>query len=81
MNNSLKPKIRVHKSAYTDVRVLYRNDLKEALKKQAKQIVEKIEKEIQRLETEEDKNKDLWEDGRIDGSIKTLRWVLQEMKK
>jgi len=55
--------------------------IEEALKEQAKQLVEKIEKEIQRLETEEDKNKDLWEDGRIDGSIKTLRWVLQEMKK
>jgi len=36
--NTKRVKIRVHKSAYTDVRTLYRNDLKEALKKQAKDI-------------------------------------------
>ena len=53
----------------------------ERMKEQKRQLVEKVKKEIKRLETEEDKNKDLWEDSRIDGSIKTLRWVLQEMKK
>jgi len=47
--NTKRVKIRVHKSAYTDVRTLYRNDLKEALKKQAKQIFEDLENGCYRI--------------------------------
>lgn len=43
MTKKEKVKIRVHKSAYKDIRELYREDLKDALREQAKSIFKDID--------------------------------------